>query len=93
MTAIEEERLADPGVWCGHKGKRPAGISKRSVGWNLDYVKEGSYVCFQPTDEENSLGEYLKHPGFGVARVGRLPPNEELTDESRLFVVFQQFDP
>ena len=102
MSASEEERLERPNVWCGWKGQRPAGVKLAKAcnllllllllndtreGWTLEDIKEGSYICFQPAPES----EYFKQPGFEVAKVARL--DEEPTDDTRLFVIFQQFDP
>lgn len=89
VTASEEDRLAKPAVWCGHKGQRPKTVNDNRRGWSLEDISNGTYVCF--ISPEGS--EYFERPGYEVARVHRLDVGEELTDGTEIFVVFQQFDP
>ena len=83
----ESERLMHPGIWLGHKGRRPAGINDFRSRWDIDEAKQGTYVCLQPGEGS----QYLAKPGFEVAKILNIP--ELVTDTSLLLVEWQEFDP
>ena len=75
-----------PGIWLGHKKRRPVGINDFWPQWNLDDAKPGHYVCPQPGEGS----QYLTKPGFEVAKILELP--EVLTDTSLVLVQWHEFD-